>query len=262
MNVWDEARWSEMRSAQSALNLNFKELEHVAGRPFPAEAQEDIRNAAERFIEDAFGASHPSTKREHRLCAQIADKIARVSSGPITQGQTKALHRLLERADREGLVLPHGEVQRALRRFPDPDYLQELRAAAERRINPQVIVNARILKIEVDMENRRIVIESENPQKVDAGFPHAPGAKGYLPYRLFSRALYRIYREAGGTARYSYPYEYEIGKGYSGEAINFIMETVAQTCAVMDTDRAAAVCPSDQARAIALAIDEYFQEET
>jgi hypothetical protein len=196
------------------------------------------------------------------LCQRIINKIDKILNGTSPQSQKITLRLLLEQADREGLVLPPGEVQRALKRLDDPDYLKELRAAALRQISPpQVVTNAEIHKIEINDETHKVIIETENPQMVDAGFSYGrSGAKDYLPFSLFARALYRFYCETGGRARYTHiPLEDSFG----GEAIDFISEAIRQTCVVLGKEIAVRVCPENQinqGRHIARAIHYILKE--
>jgi hypothetical protein len=232
MNKWDESRWSEIRAAQSELIFNFDRLSQEAGRAFSSYAQEDIRTAAEQFILEAFSTNSLPAKNESRLCLKIVNIIDKALNGTLTQRQMVALHQILEQADFEGLELPRGVVQRALRRPDDLTILKELSAAAETRSRP--------------------------PQSIDPKTHRSQtsGARGYLPFSLFATALYRIYSEAGGATRYTH---HGIDDSFSSEAIDFITEAVSQTCAGLNPSIIASTCPSNQGRAIARVIDDYAQ---
>jgi hypothetical protein len=269
MNKWDDLRWSEMREALSGLIINFERLSQISSRSFSFEAKEEILDASRQFIRDAFSSKRLPSKEESRLCQRIVNKIDKALSSTITQRQKTALRLLLERANSKGFELPHGEVQRALKKLDEPEYLKGLRAAALRRISPpQVVANGKIARIKIDEKTfpngqrpfvTRVVIESKDPQMVDAGFTFGKsGARGYGYFRLFCRALYSVYREAGGTARYTHDYEND---SYSGEAIDFISETIAQTCCVLNNEMIDSVCPSNQGHAIADAITDFLKSE-
>ena len=248
MNKWDDLRWSDMNAAKRRLELDFDRLSQLAGRSFSLEAQEEILEASRQFIEDAFCLDGLPAKDEMRLCQRIVTKIDKYSNGTFTQEAVKALWKLLKEADGKGLVLSNGVVQRAIRRLDDSDILKELRAAALRRIGPpQVAGNA-----------NTVVIESENTQMqmVEAGFIYGrSGAKSYTPLSLFASVLYRVYCEAGGTARYTH----RADNSFSGEAIDFIIEAVAQVCLVFSKEMADSVRPFNQGSAIAKAIKNYFK---
>jgi hypothetical protein len=257
-----------MRAAQRRFELDFDRISQIAGRTFSPEAQEEIRDSAEQFISEAFDITNLPAKSEYRLCQRIVNKIDKASDVTFTLDKSRSLRKLLEDADREGLALPNGVVQRALKRLDDSDILKELREAAIRRITPaQVLTNAKILKIEVDEKTigngrsllARIEIESENPQMVDAGFPYGrSGAKSYTPFALFARVLYRIYYEAGGTVRYTHNPE---NGSYSGEAIDFICAVIEQTCIMLRRELVDAICPTNQGHAIARVIKDFFRGE-
>ena len=254
-----------MRTAQRELILDFDRLSQLAHRTFSPEANEEILEASRQFIEDGFGLNSLPAKEEMRLCKRIVTKIDRFSNGTTTQGTGRALRRLLKEVDSKGLVLSNGVVQRALRRPDDSDILSQLRDAAIRRISSQQnLVSKEISKVEIEAKPfpngrfliAKVVIESENPQTLDANISHSrPGAKSYTPFFLFTSALFRIYCEAGGTARYTH----KADNSFSGEAIDFITGVVAQTCLVLSKEMADSVCPINQGSTVAKVIKNYFK---
>ena len=232
MSKWDIERFSAHLEVEEALSqsLDFKVLAEKANLPLAdstpeAEGWRDyIYSAASEFVRDCIYSARDRKDFGAKYESRLYRRILTATKAPLNSRKADNLQRLLEEAYTNNVYIPWPIVER----FPDR--------------NPKWRIN------NLEELHKRAAIISEMKGEY--------GARNYLAFKLFAQSLYRVYRAAGGKRRYTYD---QYKKLYSGEAVDFIDETVKETERCLPQEDANIYCPLGKQRQqeIAHAVRDY-----